>query len=140
MNNSPNGTEWLIEAFDCAEDCLRSQDSLTGLFSEIVSAMHLSPVGKPLWHQFPLTAGLTGVWLLQESHLAIHTFPEHSSACLNLFCCRRRESPDWSALLTCYLGAGQVLVRECERHYMRSRVVGVLPPVAAEGPAKVKSS
>jgi S-adenosylmethionine decarboxylase len=35
---------------------------------------------------------VTGVWLLSESHLAIHSFPEFRSACLNLFCCRERPS------------------------------------------------
>ena len=31
--------------------------------------------------------GYTGVWLLAESHLAIHTFPEHSTTYLELSGC-----------------------------------------------------
>lgn len=111
------GVEWLIEAFGCSKQLLQSQTELTNLFESIVSEMHLSPVGRPVWHQFPGTAGITGVWLLQESHLAIHTFPEFSSACLNVFCCSRRSSLDWNGRLLELLGASRVSVQECPRNY-----------------------
>ena len=111
------GVEWLIEAFGCSKQLLQSQTGLANLFESIVSEMHLSPVGRPVWHQFPGTAGITGVWLLKESHLAIHTFPEFSSACLNVFCCSRRSSLDWNGRLLELLGATDVRVQECPRVY-----------------------
>jgi S-adenosylmethionine decarboxylase len=112
-----NGVEWLIEAFGCSKQLLQSQTELANLFESIVSEMCLRPVGTAVWHQFPGTAGITGVWLLQESHLAIHTFPEFSSACLNLFCCSRRSSLDWNGRLTALLGATTIQVQECARNY-----------------------
>jgi S-adenosylmethionine/arginine decarboxylase-like enzyme len=33
----------------------------------------------------------TGLVLFAESHLAVHSFPEHGSLTLNLFCCRPGE-------------------------------------------------
>jgi S-adenosylmethionine decarboxylase len=112
-----NGVEWLIEAFGCSRQLLQSQAGLGNLFESIVSEMRLRPVGSPVWHQFPETAGITGVWLLQESHLAIHTFPEFSSACLNVFCCSQRSSLDWNGRLQQLLGATNVRVQECPRVY-----------------------
>ena len=113
------GVEWLIEAFGCAGVRLRDQDQLAELFENIVNRMDLKPVGEPVWHGFPETGGVTGVWLLQESHLAIHTFPEYHSACLNLFCCTPRPPLDWRAALFASLGATDIQVREYQRVYHR---------------------
>jgi len=116
------GIEWLIEAFGCSETVLQDKGKLASLFHAIVSEMQLKPIGSPVWHQFPETGGVTGVWLLQEYHLAIHTFPEFQSACLNLFCCSNRPSLDWKARLPQLLGASEIQVRDYQRFYNREKM------------------
>ena len=113
------GVEWLIEAFGCADVRLRDQAHLTELFESIVNRMELKPVRAPVWHRFPDTGGITGVWLLQESHLTIHTFPEYHSACINIFCCTPRPAPDWRSALFISLGATDAHAREYQRIYHR---------------------
>jgi len=83
-----SGIEWLVEAFGCVESRLRDPAPLADLFAEIVAEMGLKPLGEPVWHRFPSPGGVTGVWLLSESHLTVHSFPEFGSLCLNVFCCR----------------------------------------------------
>ena len=114
------GFEWLIEAFGGAEVRLRDRVQLSALFETIVDRMELRPVGEPVWHVFPASGGATGIWLLQESHLAIHTFPEYRSACVNVFCCTPRRGLDWRTTFLATLGATDVRVRECERAYTGS--------------------
>ena len=63
--------------------------------------------------------GVTGVCLLGESHIACHTFPEHGSLCLNLFCCRPRAEWDFAGHLKRAFGATTVRVRRLERPYLR---------------------
>ncbi len=46
----------------------------------------LQPVGE-LFHRFPAAAGITGVVLLAESHLAVHTWPELDSVTLDVYVC-----------------------------------------------------
>jgi S-adenosylmethionine decarboxylase len=58
---------------------------------------------------------VTALYLLSESHLAIHTFPEAGVATLDLYCCRPRPPLDWPALLARGLGAARVTVREFAR-------------------------
>lgn len=111
-----NGIEWLIEAFGCDESSIRRAPDLAALFEHIVSAMDLHHIGTATWHEFP-QGGVTGVWLLKESHLAIHTFPEYRSACINVFCCKPRQPLDWHAALGRFLGATHVQVREHRRPY-----------------------
>jgi S-adenosylmethionine decarboxylase len=113
------GIEWLLEAYGCPGAVLSSRERLADLFQTILTGMKLKPVGAPVWHQFPDTGGITGFWLLQESHLAIHTFPEYESACLNVFCCTERPALEWRARLFRHLGAKEVQIREYRRIYRR---------------------
>ena len=112
-----SGIEWLVEAFGCVESRLRDPAPLADLFAEIVAEMGLKPLGEPVWHRFPSPGGVTGVWLLSESHLTVHSFPEFGSLCLNVFCCRERRALDWRARLAERLGATHVHVSELRRPY-----------------------
>ncbi len=115
--NGMTGSEWIVEAFGCDAERLTRVSALQQLFDAIVRERGLHPVGSAHWHQFPAPGGITGLWLLAESHLTIHTFPEHTSACINLFCCTPRDAWDWNARLSALLGADQVEVRMVERAY-----------------------
>ena len=111
------GREWVVEAYGCDPVRLADPASLRALFDAVVHELLLHPVGEPVWHQFPAPGGITGMLMLAESHLTVHTFPEHASACLNLFCCTPRAAWDWEARLAVLLGAQTVRVRELAREY-----------------------
>ena len=66
-------------------------------------------------HVFPAPGGLTALYLLSESHLTIHTFPETAVATLNAYCCRPRVAAPWRALLAEWLGARAVVASEHAR-------------------------
>jgi S-adenosylmethionine decarboxylase len=112
---STAGVEWLVEAHGCRVDALRSVATLRALCAQIVDELELRVVGAPQWHQFPGEAGVTGLLLLAESHLACHTFPEHALATFNLYCCRPRPSWPWCERLLERLGTSDVRVRVIER-------------------------
>lgn len=111
------GEEWMVEAYGCDPRRLGDQAVLEALFARVVADLGLTPVGEARWHRFPGGGGITGLALLAESHLTVHSWPEHGSACLNLFCCRPRAPWDWRAGLRELLGASEVRVRVVAREY-----------------------
>jgi S-adenosylmethionine decarboxylase len=111
------GCEWVVEAFGCTPERLGDIASLAAGFDAVIADLALHPVGAPLWHRFPSPGGVTGLLMLAESHLTVHTFPEHASACFNLFCCTPRPAWDWATKLAAHLGATDVQVRRLAREY-----------------------
>jgi S-adenosylmethionine decarboxylase len=104
-----------VDARGCQAERLKDARALAALFEELVVLLELKVVGQPQWHVFPEPGGVTGLALLAESHLAVHTFPEHGFAALNVYCCRPRSCPDFEALLARHLGAASCRVRELPR-------------------------
>jgi S-adenosylmethionine decarboxylase len=118
------GCEWIVDASGCSHDRLRSLQSLRTVCERLVRELELQVVGQPLWRQFPEPGGVTGLYLLSESHLACHTWPELGLATFNLFSCRRRGDWPWAARLCEMLGAESVSVRVAERGVVGADVVG----------------
>ena len=112
-----NGSEWVVEAYGCDPVRLGDARAMSALFEAITLELALNPVGEALWHRFPSPGGLTGMLMLAESHLTVHTFPEHASLCLNLFCCTPRAEWNWDARLRDLVGARDVRVRTLVRDY-----------------------
>ena len=61
-------------------------DALRSLCVQTVLACGLQPVGE-LFHRFDEGGGVTGVVLLAESHLALHTWPELAAVTLDVYVC-----------------------------------------------------
>lgn len=117
------GREWIVDATGTSPAALRDLSRVQGVVSLLISEMKLSPLGSPQWHVFPGEAGITGMVMLSESHVTVHTFPELGLATFNLYCCRPRTAWPWQQRLSQLLGAKHVHVREVER--------GLSPPLSS---------
>ena len=85
---APNGLHLTADCSGCAIDSapMHDADALRVLCADAVRAAGLRAVGE-LFHRFPPPGGVTGVVLLAESHLAVHTWPELRAATLDVYVC-----------------------------------------------------
>jgi S-adenosylmethionine decarboxylase len=109
------GTEWFVDAEGCLPERLRDLRLVREFCNTIITELKLMVVGEPQWHQFPYPGGVTGLYLLSESHLACHTYPEDGVITFNLYCCRPRPRWPWQDRLAETLGAEEVRVRFAHR-------------------------
>ena len=108
------GIEWLIDARGCTPSRLADRKAVLALLDRIVAAMDLHVLSTAV-HVFPEPGRLTALYLLSESHLTIHTFPETGTATLNVYCCKPRTAPPWTELLRETIGATTVRASEHRR-------------------------
>src|SRR5512147_385766 len=81
-----------LRGCDVSRPPMTELDALRRLCLDAVRAAGLQPVGE-LFHRFPQApgahdeSGITGVVLLAESHLAVHTWPELGAVTLDVYVC-----------------------------------------------------
>lgn len=90
MNNYPlidNGTHIIIDIYEIENnEILKFNSSIIPILDAIVDKYNLNVVNKS-FHQF-IPVGFTGVYILAESHLSIHTFVDEKKVALDLYTCK----------------------------------------------------
>ena len=104
---------------DCAAAAFASAAALRSHCLQAVADAGLQAVGE-LFHAFPEAGGVTGVVLLAESHLAVHTWPELRAVTLDVFVCNLRgdnrvRAQALLASLQAWFEPGQVSLQRLER-------------------------
>ena len=104
----------LLELKDCDKEVLNDltllRDSLLSAAKEAGATM----VGESFHHFTP--QGVSGVVLIAESHLFLHTWPEYGYAAVDIFTCGDTVKPELAAeLLIKRLGAKNSSIVELRR-------------------------
>ncbi|MCP4591521.1 MAG: adenosylmethionine decarboxylase [bacterium] len=88
---TPVGTHCILELHGCRSDRLNDAGFVREAI-EHASQRSLSTLLNLTSHQFE-PQGVTAVGLLAESHLSIHTWPEHGYAAVDIFTCGENARP-----------------------------------------------
>ena len=78
-------THLLIELNDCDSKILNDSNQVRDIFINAAKEGKATIVNE-LFHEFS-PHGLTGVLVITESHLSIHTWPEFNYAAVDVFSC-----------------------------------------------------
>ncbi len=93
-HNNALGRHILVEFFGCSSEILNDVPSIEGSMVDAAKEA-LSTVINSTFHHFS-PYGVSGVVVIQESHLAIHTWPEFQYAAVDIFTCGDTINP-WIA-------------------------------------------
>ena len=108
------GRHLIIEMYDCDPKLLDSIERIRVALVEAAEAAGSMVLGHSFHKFYP--QGVTGIVVVAESHLSIHTWPEHSYAAIDVFTCGDHTDP-WKALevLKKALKPGRISVMEIKR-------------------------
>ena len=79
------GYHTLIELYDCNAEKINDTILVEKTLLKAAEIAKLSVVNTTIHHFNPI--GVSGVIVIKESHIAIHTWPEHNYVALDFFTC-----------------------------------------------------
>lgn len=88
------GRHIVVEAFDCDDGTLNNTQLLRLMLLDAVREANMTVCGE-IFHEFS-PHGVTGVVVVKESHISIHTWPEYGYASIDIFTCGNYSNP-WKA-------------------------------------------
>ena len=88
------GEHLIVELYDCDFKMLSDVDKVQNIMLQAAKAAETTIIDSIFHHFTP--HGVSGVVVIAESHFAIHTWPEHKYAAVDLFTCGTKTMP-WKA-------------------------------------------
>ena len=85
------GRQILAEFYECDEDILRDEEAIRKAMLEACE-IGKATVVTDTFHSFS-PYGVSGVVVIAESHVAVHTWPEYGYAAVDIFTCGQTISP-----------------------------------------------
>src|SRR5262249_19127003 len=129
------GRHLLLEMFDCDPDAINSLEAVKGALVEAAKRAQATIVDV-VFHEFN-PFGISGVVVIAESHLAIHTWPEYRYAAVDIFSCGEVLQPEVAAnYLVEQFAAERTSVVEMQRGMFLNSAV----PIANKSPVPVSCS
>lgn len=122
------GHHWIVDLHGCPASLLDDHDQIRDRLKETTERYGLSLL-KIVSNQFE-PQGVTAVGLLAESHISIHTWPEHYYAAVDIFTC----GSDQTLHAACQFIAESLQAKESTVLRLQR---GVL---TTEGPRKITTS
>ncbi len=112
------GTHLVVDAWQAPADLLNDPERIRRALIEAIAVGEATLIDLCV-HQFS-PHGVTATATLAESHITIHTWPEHGYFAADLFFCGKGKPAEAMKLLQTALQAKQVNMKEIERGLLTS--------------------
>ncbi len=89
LNHSTLGVHYVVEASGCDPEIIGSVERVQDILIEAAEKTR-SQIWNVSFHRFPPN-GVSGVVVISESHLSVHTWPEVGYAAVDIYTCGETE-------------------------------------------------
>ena len=111
------GRHLLVELYDCDREALNDLDLIRDVMVKAAIDCGAVVLGNSFHHFNP--QGVSGVVVIAESHISIHTWPEYGYAAADVFTCGTSVKPEKAAeVLIDRLGSKNHSIQEIPRGVM----------------------
>lgn len=111
------GTHLLVDLWGASR--LDDQPYIEDVLKRCVTACHASLLHIHL-HQFSSSGGISGVAVLAESHISVHTWPERNYAAFDVFMCGAAKPSNAIAILQEAFAPTEIDVKEMLRGHQET--------------------
>jgi S-adenosylmethionine decarboxylase len=119
------GRHLLLELYDCSSEVLNSLESVKRAMVEAAKRAEATIIDV-VFHEFN-PFGISGVVVIAESHLSIHTWPEYKYAAVDIFSCGDVLQPEVAAnYLVEQFGAERTSVVDVQRGMFLNSAVPIV--------------
>lgn len=107
------GNHVLLEVYDVSFDLLNELEPLLRVVQQAILDVNMT-ILNVYTHQFE-PQGLTILFCLAESHVSLHTFPEHHCISFDAYTCGNNNPKSIALSLLKYLNSSNYNIRELSR-------------------------
>lgn len=108
------GSQIIAELYYCDRNLLDDLDYIRNIMLNAAKEANVTVIGSK-FHKFS-PQGVSGVVVIAESHISIHTWPEYGYAAVDIFTCGKRSMPRLALrYISKALKAGKIRFKEVKR-------------------------
>jgi S-adenosylmethionine decarboxylase len=112
------GNHWIADFAGCDSALLKDEAALNDIFTRAIAASNATILSS-VSHRFGGHGGVTGLFLLAESHAAYHTYPELNYIALDFFTCGSCDPRKSGEYVTGALSPGATSINHLTRELPR---------------------
>ena len=90
--NSGYGPHLMLDLNDCDDAILDNLEACYGLLRDLPAMVRMTPITQPYVFRYeapvPGDEGITGVAIIAESHISLHTYPKKGFVFVDVFSCK----------------------------------------------------
>lgn len=107
------GHHTIWDIYNCNTSKIKFVAPIKEILNQVVTEIQLTKVAESYKQFEPF--GATGFILLEESHISIHTWPEHNFAAIDVFSCREFDIDKINSLLSAYFETQEIKTKVIQR-------------------------